>query len=597
MTSALSGPGSKPLPSDPASESAALREWAKTRPARHRAIGARRAAACRRLPKRDGSEWIERNGHDIAAQLGVSFRTWQRWRQVLRGAPEPDWPYLLMPGWSGRTSRSGIPRAAWDFFRGLYLTRRQPTVADCYRRTCEAAAQHGWGELPTIWTFRRRTKTEITAREKTLKRHGAQALARLYPSQRRDRRSFRAGEAVSGDGLKFDRLWVQWPDGEISNTVTGWFWQDLVSGFVPAHRLAKTETLDLFRLATRDLVEVFVPDHAWVDNTMVAASKAMTGQQTGKRYRGRKRAEDPPGLLVQLGIQVHHTSPDKVYGNPGAKPIERAFGVGGLHEAVANHPRFLNRGVSRKTAIPFEEFAAVVAGEVERFNDRRGRRTAACRGVLSFRQAWTAGIQEGVLRVATDEQVFLLSRMPEVVTADRRVGEIRLKVGRGPLGRRRYWSEFLTEFRGRKVCVWYDPDDLSAPVSVTTLDGRHLGIADSLEDVGFADKGAAREWSRNKSRFVRAEKTAAKAQERMTAAEMAALCPAPGETPPPPEPGVVRGTFRRTAELRPREAAAATGTDGAPSTLSTQVETHRRRLEELLAAAAQAPATNEDWED
>ena len=579
----------------PSGESDALREWAKTRPARHRAIGARRAAACRRLPKRDGNEWVERNGHEIAAQLGVSLRTWQRWRRALRGASESDWDYLLMPGWSGRTSRSAIPRPAWDFFRGLYLTRRQPTVADCYRRTCEAAVHHGWGELPTVRTFRRRVKTEITAREKTLKRHGPQALARLFPSQRRDKRMFAAGQAVSGDGLKFDRLWVEFPDGEILNTVTGWFWQDLVSGFVPAHRLAKTETLDLFRLATKDLVQVFVPDHAWVDNTMVAASKAMTGQQAGRRYRGRKRAEDPPGLLVQLGIEVHHTNPDKVFGNPGAKPIERSFGIGGIHEAVANHPRFLNRGISRKTAIPFEEFAAVVAEEVERFNDRPNRRTAACRGVLSFRQAWHDGITRTALRVATEEQIFLLSRMPEVVTADRSNGEIRLKVGRGPLGRRRYWSEFLTEVRARKVCVWYDPENLSAAVSVTTLDGRHLGIADCLEDVGFSDKTAAREWSRNKSRFVKAEKTAAKAQERMTAAELAAIYPEPKEAPDPPDPGVVRGTFRKTAELAPREAGKATGTDGAPSSMEARVESHRRRLEGLLADAALAP--NEEWEE
>ena len=585
-----SAPDGSALPSalaeTPGGSPSTLREWAMSRPARHRMIGARRATACRRIPKRDAGEWVERNGRDLAAQLGVSFRTWQRLRRLLRGAPEPDWPYLLMPGWTGRTSRSGIPRAAWDFFCGLYLVRRQPTVADCYRRTCEAASQHGWGELPCLRTFRRRVKTEITAREKTLRRHGAQALARLFPSQRRDKRAFRAGEAVSGDGLKFDRLWVELPGGELCNTVTGWFWQDLVTGFVAAHRLAQTETLDLFRLATRSLVEVFVPDHAWVDNTMVAASKTMTGQQAGKRYRGRKRAEDPPGLLAQLGIEVHHTSPDKIFGNPGAKPIERSFGVGGIHDMVASHPRFLERGVSRKTAVPFGEFAAVVAEEVEKFNDRPNRRTAACRGVLSFRQAWLNGISTGVLRVATDEQVFLLSRMPEVVTADRQIGEIRLKAGRGPLGRRRYWSEFLTEFRGRKVCVWYDPEDFSAAISITTLDGRHLGIAECVEDVGFADRAAAQEWGRNKRRFVRAEVAAAKARERMTAAELAEIYPAPEEAPDPPDPGVVRGTFRRTAELAPREAAEATGTDGAPSA-----------FERRLAAAALAVAPAEEWED
>ena len=594
------GPGSQPSKETGTSggASAALREWAKTRPARHRAIGAQRAAACRRLPKLVSKDVVERNGREIAAEMGVSFRTWQRWRAGVRSVPEADWPYVLMPGWSGRSTRFEIPEAAWEFFRGLYLTRRQPDLAGCWRRTCEAAAEHGWGELPSIRTFQSRVKTDISPQELTLKRHGPEALARLFPSQRRDKRMFLPGKAASGDGLKFDRLWVQFPDGEILNTTTAWFWQDLATNFIAAHRVAKTETTDLFRLATLDMCEVFVPDDVWIDNTMVAASKVMTGQQEGRRYRGKKTPLDPPGLLTQLGIRVHHTNPDPVMGNPGAKPIERSYGIGGIHEAVATHPRFRDRGHSRKTAIPFTEFAEVVAQEVERFNTRSGRRTPACGGKLSFRQVWERGFATSQPRVLTEEQRDLLLRIPETVLVDRRNGEIRLKAGRGPLGRRRYHAEDLLSWRGEHVVAWYDPEDFSAAVVVTTLeDVRHICRAECLEDVGFADQGAAREHAKQKRRFVTAAKTVAAAQERMTSAELAALYPAPKETPPPPEPGVVRGTFRRTAELRPPEAAAATGTDGAPSTLSAQIDSHRRRLEELLAAAAQAPATNEEWED
>ena len=567
------------------------------RPARHRAVGARRAAACRRLPKWADREVIERNGRELAAEMGVSFDTWLGWRRVVLGAPESDWPYLLMPRWSGRLRRE-IPTEAWEFFRSLYLTRRQPTVTDCCRRTCEAAAEHGWGDLPSVKTFQRRVKAEISARELVLKRHGPEALARLFPSQRRDRRMFAAGQAASGDGLKFDRLWVEFEDGEVLNTVTGWFWQDIATDFVAAHRVAKTETTDLFRLATLDLCDIAVPDDAWVDNTRVAASKVMTGRQEGRRYRGRATPDDPPGLLTQLGIRVHHTNPDPVMGNPGSKPIERAFGIGGIHEAVATHPRFRDRGQNRKTAIPISEFREVLAEEVERFNARPGRRTAVCRGKLSFRQAWERGITAASLRVLTEEQRALLLRIPETVLADRRTGEIRLKAGRGPLGRRRYWHEDLTSWRATKVVAWYDPEDFSAAIAVTTLDGRHICRAECLEDVGFADKTAAGEWSRNKSRFVKATRAAAAAQERMTAAETAALYPAPKETPPPPKPGVVRGTFRRTAELNPRdEAVEATGTDGAPASLDGRVESLRRGLEERLAAAALAPTAPEEWED
>ena len=568
-----------------------------TRPARHRAIGARRAAACRRLPQWASRKIVERNGREIAGEMGVSFRRWQRWRSKVRGHPESDWEYLLMPRFAGRTARTPLPPEAWAWFRQAYLSRRQPTVAGCHRRLVEVAESERWGPMPSARTLQRRVKTEISARELVLKRHGPEALARLFPSQRRDRRAFQVGEAAVADGLKFDRLWIKWEDGEILNTVTGWFWQDLATGLITAHRVAKTETADLFRRSVVDLCDVAKPDQVWVDNTMAAANKAMTAG-AAHRWRGKAMADDPPGLLAQIGIEVHFTNPDKVFGSPGAKPVERAFGIGGIHEAVATHPRFRDRGQSRKTAIPIGEFVKVLAEEVERFNTRPGRRTAACAGKLSFRQAWNRAVAAGApLGRLTEEQRELLARVPETVLADRRTGEIRLRAGRGPLGRRRYWHEDLTDWCGKKVVAWYDPDDFGAALAVATLDGRHICRAKALEDVGFADQKAAGEWGKNKRRFVKATKAAAAAQERMTTAELAALYPAPKGTPPPPEPGVVRGTFRRTAELNPRdEAAEATGTDGAPSSLGDRADALREALDARLAAAALAP-TDEEWDD
>ena len=245
----------------------------------------------------------------------------------------------MIPGYAGRSNRSGIPQEAWDWFVSYFLNRSRPTVAEAYRRTREAAEANGWGELPSLKTFRRRVHTDISIQTRILEREGPEALAKTYPPQRRDKRAFRAGQAVSGDGLKFDRLWVEWPDGEVINTSTGWFWADLRTNYICAFRLAKTETSDLFRLATYDLTRLCVPKVAYVDNTMVAASKKMTAG-AGRRNRGRDLPDDPPGLLAHIGIEVRFTNPDKVAGSPGAKPIERSFGIGGIHEKVATHPDF-----------------------------------------------------------------------------------------------------------------------------------------------------------------------------------------------------------------------------------------------------------------
>jgi hypothetical protein len=103
--------------------------------------------------------------------------------------------------------------------------------------------------------------------------------------------------------------------------------------------------------------------------------------------------------------------------------VERAFGTGGLHEAVANHPSFIDRGFSRETAIPFPEFQAVLEAEVTRFNARPGRTGGVCSG-RSFDQVWAEGLVNHPVKRASEALRRRLLLMPEVVTANRKTGEI-----------------------------------------------------------------------------------------------------------------------------------------------------------------------------
>lgn len=530
----------------------ALWQWAQGCTQQLRDIGAARAAAVANL------EQFLRAGHPLqsaakaaAQEEPFSASTLKRWYYKGKRYRPEDRAVALIPGWSGGRRRTEIPLPAWDWFKSYYLTRAQPTLAEAYRRTVETAAAQGWGELPSLRTFANRVSSDIFHDTRVYLREGGEALAALHPSQRRHKGVFRAGEAVSGDGLKFDRKWVKWPDGEIINTTTGWFWADIRTGYIAAWRLAKTETVDLFRLATYDLTSLLKPRLAWVDNTMVAAAKTMTGGTEG-RFRGRVTSDDPIGLLPQIGIEVRFTDPNRERSSPGAKPIERSFGIGGIHDKVATHPSFLNRGYSAETAIPYEEFAEVVRTEVIRFNRQGKRRTPTCRGVLSFEQAFEELIKEAMPVKLTEAQRNLLLLMPEVVRADSRIGELRLKAGKGPMGQHRYWSEALTEYKGRKVTVYYDPEDLAKPVSVYTLDGRYIAQAEHLADTGFADTAAAREWQKNKARKLKAQKKVAAAERRMNQLEVEAAYPE-AEEGTPPDPGVVAGNFgqkRQVDELR-----------------------------------------------
>lgn len=496
----------------------------------------------------------------------ASVSALRRWAVTVGDAPRSDWPALLLPANTGRTATADCDAVAWDWYKGHYLTRAKPSHKETHRRLKEMADAQGW-TIPSPATLARRMDAEVSRVTQVILREGAEAASRLLPAMQRDALAFAVGEAVNGDGLKFDRLWVKFEDGEIINTATAWFWQDVNSRRVLAWRLAKTENTDVFRLATYDLTGVCAPTHVWMDNTRVAANKLMTAGAKG-RHRFKSDPEDGVGMLLMLGMEPHFTNPDKESGNPGAKPIERAFGVGGLHEMVATNPRIVAAGgYSKATAIAVQLLREVIAEEVARFNARTQRRTQACRGVLSFDQAWEAGVQQRPPRVLSEVQRRILLMSREVVTADKRNGELRIDAGRGPFGRNAYWCEHLPQHAGRKLVVHFDPDDLSAGAHVYSLDGRYLFAAEHIARGAFNDTQTGREWSKFRRRVAKANKDAAANEVRMDALERAALYESARPEAEPPaaaatDSSVIQGHFQRVPNPE-RDALPRTGTDDA----------------------------------
>ncbi|MBA1443779.1 MAG: Mu transposase C-terminal domain-containing protein [Chromatiales bacterium] len=487
----------------------------------------------------------------VSAQHGESWRTVQGWYHGNGGKPgikryeRQDWLAALVPGHGSRIHTAEFSPDAWEFLKTHHLNRRAPSLADSYRRTVEAATAHGW-TVPSERTVERRMNSEVSRATRVMLREGPEALRQLLPWQRRDKSCFAPGEAVSGDGIKFDKLWVDWGD-EILNTTTGWFWQDIYSGKFMAHRIAKTENTDVFRLATYDLTAICLPSYVQIDNTRVAANKAMTAGAKG-RHRFKDQPDDALGILLQLGMEPHFTNPDHTQSNPGVKPVERAFGIGNIHDSVASNPKIINRGFSKATAIPVEEFIAIVAEEVKRHNAREKRRSPICGGVKSFDQAFNEAFAISKVRQATEAQRRLLLLMPEVVRATRDKGEVHLKAGNGPMGKPRYWTEELVEFAGHQVVAYYDPEHLEKPVSIQTLDGRFICQADRQDDVAFNDTSASREWGKNSKRRSKAMKKVAAAETRMSELEMQRLYPEV-EDVEIPAPGVVQGNFTQKRQV------------------------------------------------
>lgn len=473
----------------------------------------------------------------VAGQLKLTRRTLYNWASEVYGIDRTDWLAFLAPRHAGRQTEAECDADAWECFKGLYLRQEQPTAAKCYRDLQKIAAERGW-TIPSRKTLERRI-AKLDRATTVYFRQGPEALKRLYPAQQRDRTALHALEAVNADGHKWD-VWVKWPDGTIARPVMA-AWQDLYSGLTLAWRVDRSETKEVVRLAFGDLAETYgIPDHVVLDNGRAFASKWLTGG-TATRYRFKVKDEDPAGIFTDLGCTVHWATP---YAGQ-SKPIERMFrdfcqdiakdvrlAGAWTGNTVANKPE--NYG---SKAIPLETFLQVVSEGITEHNARLGRRTGTCGGKLSFQQAFVASYEVSPIRRPTPEQARTFLLASELVTARKPDGAVHLYGNR-------YWCEALVDVMGRKVVGRFDPDALHAGVHLYRPDGAYLAFAPCVEAVGFFDTAAGRAHARARADFLRAAKTMAHAEKRLSLDEVAAMLPQ--ITPPePPDAKVVRPMFGR----------------------------------------------------
>ncbi|HRJ61507.1 MAG TPA: transposase domain-containing protein [Azospirillaceae bacterium] len=511
---------------------------------------AKKAAAQRRLEVLDALETLYRKGgmtRDVAAahiaqHYGVSKASIYNWLKLTHGRDRADWLPALAPRHAGSVERVECSPEAWDMLRADYLRLEAPPFADCYERMTRAAAAQGWS-YPSERTLLRRLQVAVHPAVMTLARQGREALKRMYPAQERDRSHFEALQAINGDGHKWD-VWVEWPDGAVSRPNMVAF-QDLYSGMILAWRVDKTANSWAVRLAIGDLIEVYgVPRACWLDNGRDFASKWLTGG-VPNRYRFTVREEEPAGILTNLGVEIHWTTP---YSGQ-SKPIERAFRD--LASDIARHPALAGAytGNSPTTkpenyksrAVKLDDFLALLTSEINQHNDRQGRKAANCRG-RSFRETFDESYATAATPKATEEQRRLWLLAAEGVDVSSRDGSIKL------MGNR-YFAEFLHLHRGEKVAARFDPDYLHDGLHVYRLDGAYLGHAPVIEAAGFDSAEAATAHNRARKAWMRAARQMKEAEVRMSAAKVAELVPFNLGPAAPPEARVV-ALARPTLDLK-----------------------------------------------
>ncbi|HAS3381021.1 TPA: DDE endonuclease, partial [Vibrio cholerae] len=358
---------------------------------------------------------LEQNGinrmhayQTVCDEYGIPLSTLRRHVAKVKDIDECDWlPALLTKHFETAQLRkvehfAHITPEAWEFFKGDYLRLERPTMSVCYERLKKVAVQNGWA-IPSLKSLSRRLEAEVPIQARVMLREGEHALHQMFPPQERSVLELHALEWINGDGYQHN-VFVRWFNGEIVRPKT-WFWADVYSRKILGWRCDLSENTDSIRLSFMDVIERYgIPKHITIDNTRAAANKWMTGG-VPNRYRFKVKPDDPKGLMTMLVGErnIHWTSVILGKGHGQAKPIERAFGVGGLEEYIDKQP--INEGAHTgpspmakpenygDKAIDADVFLKSIALGVEMFNQKSNRNNEVCRGFMSYEEAFNASYQ------------------------------------------------------------------------------------------------------------------------------------------------------------------------------------------------------------
>lgn len=502
---------------------------------------------------------------NAARAAQVSPSTLWNWIALVEGVPANDRLPHLAPRRKGGGKEAEINPELWQLLLSDYLRLSEPTFMSCYLRTKSLADQMGLS-LPHAKTLQRRLEAEVPPQVITLRRKGKEALRRMLPAQVRSVAELHAMELVNIDGHKAD-VFVRWPDGRIGRPTIVAI-QDVYSRKFLAWRIAESEDMVTARLVFADLFQKWgIPKGLLADNGRAFASKWLTGGSR-TRFRFKIRDEDPVGILVNLGINIHWAKPYRGQ----SKPIERGFRD--FCDHIARHPAFdgayTGNTVLAKPenygdkAVDLETFCQVWDAGVAAHNARLGRRTEMGAGQRSFDQVFEESYARSTIGKATEEQLRLALFAADQISTDRKTGAVRV-AGNS------YWVPELAQFAGQKVTIRFDPDDLSKPVHVYDRAGKFLITAPIWEATGFTDMAAAKERQRLEKRHQRAAREAAQALDLLSAADLVAKLPSYDDEAVEPS---VRPAATRIVRQRGNTAAAL----------------------KPVSEASQAPITNPDFD-
>lgn len=501
------------------SQSEAQWEWFGQQPEKVKAEAQKRFEAIVEVHLLHGTMKVAKNVavREVATKNSVSQATLWNWCKAVVGIDRKDWLPAVAPRRKGGGKTAEIHDELWQLFKSDWLRLSGPPLAASYNAVRKRAAELGVS-IPSVKAFQRKIEREIDPYVVILKREGADALQRHVPSIRRTVDDIQVLEWVNIDGHVFD-VRVADPDTgkPIRPTLVGI--QDIRSSKMLAWRVGVSESAATVRLVFADLIRNFgIPADIILDNGRGFAAKWLTGGAL-TRYRFKILPEDPQGLLVQLGTNIHWATP--FHGQ--AKPIERAWGnlcdyIAKSAEAdgayTGNSP--VNKPANYDSRVmAWDEFCALVDREMIDHNARPGRTGRDYNG-RSFDDVFAEGWAAATIKTPSRQQLRDSLLAVERKRGDTVTGEIKL------FGNR-YWTMECREIAGKYVTVRFDPDDLHSEIHIYGENGAYLFTAPVMEDFGFKQTEGARVVSKRRSHVKKLARMHAEAENLLDSVEVARI--------------------------------------------------------------------------
>lgn len=458
----------------------------------------------------------------VTETTGFSVSGLYRKRSAVKGLPRANWLPALAANYKAGGREAEISDDAWRYFLTFLANSsgRLP-LSTAYRKTKEASDVLGW-EWPSYGTVRNRWNT-LSAGERALIKSGSKALDETIPPQRRSIGHLKALQIVNLDGQQRDVRAI-WEDGEVSRPILLAI-QDVFSRAYLAWELVKTENSDATKRLILKVIDKYgIFDELVTDNSRAFASKKISG---GARNRFRWKVEDDEalGILPMLGIKVQFTLP--AHGQ--SKPIERGFRdfaeqidtLPELKEGYCGHkPDAKPEGYSGR-AVPIETIRKVYDREIRDHNERKGRRSEATAGKLSYYQAFLDDYKTRPHRHLTPAQRLFFMYDIADLKPNKKTGALSSK---GFIWWDASHRDTLLQYANQKVRVLFDPEDRSRPVMVCDEAGRVIiENLPCMKAAKFDSTEDAREHHRLKHRIKKRDRESLRDRKLMTRKEMDAI--------------------------------------------------------------------------